>query len=93
MQEQNQGTTTMIRVRFSKIDTAQQSAGLLCCLTAFAIFALATSPLFAQGTNSFTLKFSEKEMKLEHPTDMMWDKYLMWDLAFQRMNDRNMPYG
>ena len=42
--------------------------------------------------NSFTLKFSEKEMKLEHPSDMMWDKYLMWDLAFQRMNDRNMPY-
>jgi hypothetical protein len=46
----------------------------------------------AQNTGAFTLKFAEKEMKLEHPTDMMWDKYLMWDLAFQRMNDRNMPY-
>lgn len=46
----------------------------------------------AQNDGSFTLKITEKEMKLEHPTDMMWDKYLMWDLAFQRMNDRNMPY-
>jgi hypothetical protein len=46
----------------------------------------------AQNSGAFTLKITEKEMKLEHPTDMMWDKYLMWDLAFQRMNDRNMPY-
>jgi hypothetical protein len=46
----------------------------------------------AQDIGAFTLKITEKEMKLEHPTDMMWDKYVMWDLPFQRMNDRNMPY-
>jgi hypothetical protein len=82
----------MTRLSFSRTNAAQQSAELACCLAAIAIIALATSPLHAQGTNSFTLKFSEKEMKLEHPSDMKWDKYLMWDLAFQRMNDRNMPY-
>jgi hypothetical protein len=61
-------------------------------LIALAVAMLLASRLQAQITNSFTLKFSEKEMKLENPADMMWDKYLMWDLAFQRMNDRNMPY-
>jgi hypothetical protein len=59
-----------------------------------ALMLLVTSADRARSQNSgaFTLKITEKEMKLEHPTDMMWDKYLMWDLAFQRMNDRNMPY-
>jgi hypothetical protein len=41
---------------------------------------------------AFTLKITEKEMNLEHPTDMDWQKYLMWDLPVERMNDRNMPY-
>jgi hypothetical protein len=53
--------------------------------------ALAATTADAQ-TGSFTFRISEKELKLEHPTDMMWDKQLMWDLGFQRMNDRNMPY-
>jgi hypothetical protein len=57
-----------------------------------AVPAVAPGQACAQNTGAFTLKITEKEMKLEHPTDMMWDKYLMWDLAFQRMNDRNMPY-
>jgi hypothetical protein len=46
----------------------------------------------AQNVGSFTLKISEKEMNLEHPTDGDWKHYLMWDLGFQRMTDRNMPY-
>lgn len=58
-----------------------------------ALFALAfaASPGVAQ-TGSFTLKISEKEMNLAHPNDMMWQKYIMWDLGYQRMVDRNMPY-
>lgn len=39
----------------------------------------------------FVLKISEKEMQLEHPNDLAWQQYLMRDLPFQRMNDRNMP--
>jgi len=64
-------------------------------MASIAIASLAAVSQQAQAQNteySFTLKITEKEMKLEHPTDMMWDKYLMWDLGFQRMNDRNMPY-
>ncbi len=62
-------------------------------LLIFALQMMSASRVDAQNnTGAFTLKITEKEMKLEHPTDMMWDKYLMWDLGFQRMNDRNMPY-
>jgi hypothetical protein len=80
----------MIRLTFPSPKTAASSAAFA-CIIALSATALTAGRLEAQG-NSFTLKFSEKEMKLEHPTDMMWDKYLMWDLGFQRMNDRNMPY-
>jgi hypothetical protein len=60
---------------------------------AIALSAFICSPAQAQlNFGAFTLKITEKEMNLEHPTDMMWQKYLMWDLPFQRMNDRNMPY-
>src|SRR4051794_12945754 len=56
-------------------------------LLLLAIFATAT-----QAQNAFTMSISEKEMKLEHPNDMMWDKWLMWDLGYQRMVNRNSPY-
>jgi hypothetical protein len=81
----------MIRLSYSKPRAAQGPAAFACCLVIVAVTGLSAERLEAQD-NSFTLRFSEKEMKLEHPSDMMWDKYLMWDLAFQRMNDRNMPY-
>jgi hypothetical protein len=61
-------------------------------LLALAITAIADLPAQAQTTPTFTVNISEKEMKLDEPTDPMWDKHLMWDLSFQRMNDRNMPY-
>jgi hypothetical protein len=61
-------------------------------LLALAITTIADSLAQAQTTPPFTFNISEKEMKLAHPTDMMWDKHLMWDMSFQRMNDRNMPY-
>lgn len=52
------------------------------------------APVAAQQVDggSFTLKISEKELKLESPADMMLDKYLMWDLPFQRVRNRNAPY-
>ncbi len=42
--------------------------------------------------NSWIVSISEKEMKLDHPADMMWDKWLMWDIGYQRMMCRNTPY-
>jgi hypothetical protein len=82
----------MIRLALPRFESRRHVAGAL-GLMAIVVLATATSRAAAQtNSGSFTLKITEKEMKLEHPTDMMWDKYLMWDLAFQRMNDRNMPY-
>lgn len=46
----------------------------------------------SRAANSWTVSVSEKQMKLENPSDPMWDKWLMWDLGYQRMMDRNMPY-
>jgi hypothetical protein len=60
-------------------------------MLAFTSLALAATTADAQVGN-FTVRISEKQLKLEHPADMAWDKSLMWDLGFQRMNDRNMPY-
>jgi hypothetical protein len=86
------GTTTMIRSALRILNCHRGGTERAHGFLAMMLAVLAAGPVMAQGTDSFTLKFSEKEMKLENPTDMMWDKYLMWDLAFQRMNDRNMPY-
>lgn len=55
------------------------------------LFAMLASPA-VQAQNSWTVSISEKELKLEHPVDMMWDKWLMWDIGYQRMMDRNAPY-
>jgi hypothetical protein len=52
----------------------------------------AISSSAANAQNSWSLSISEKELKLEHPTDMMWDKWLMWDIGWQRMMNRNMPF-
>jgi hypothetical protein len=57
----------------------------------FALFAILASPA-ARAQNTWTVSISEKELKLENPVDMMWDKWLMWDIGFQRMMERNMPY-
>jgi hypothetical protein len=45
-----------------------------------------------QAQNSWNLSISEKEDKLANPTDPMWNKWLMWDLGYQRMIERNAPY-
>jgi hypothetical protein len=38
------------------------------------------------------LSISEKEGELVHAGDMTWGNWLMWDTAYERMIDRNMPY-
>jgi PEP-CTERM motif-containing protein len=59
---------------------------------AIALSALVGTPAQAQlNFGAFTLKFCEKEMKFEHPTAPDWQTYLMMDLPFQRMIDRNTP--
>jgi hypothetical protein len=66
--------------------TAIWSAALM----ALAMAASLTSQVSAQ--DSWTASISEKELMLAHPNDPMWAKWLMWDIGFQRMVDRNMPY-
>src|SRR5436305_15178811 len=59
-------------------------------LMALAAATSLTSQVSAQ--DSWTLRISEKENELAHTGDPMWAKWLMWDIGFQRMVDRNMPY-
>ncbi|WP_197529016.1 PEP-CTERM sorting domain-containing protein [Aeoliella mucimassa] len=40
----------------------------------------------------FQIKISEKEMILEHPDDPDYKMYAMWDTAYQRIQNRNMPW-
>jgi hypothetical protein len=61
-----------------------------------ALSALAVSTA-AQAADSWTVSISEKQQKLVHddPSDpdfMMWDKWLMWDIGYERMICRNMPF-
>lgn len=63
----------------------------LCALGALLVVAAVASPSVAE-VGAFSVKISEKEMLLDAPDDMAVQKYVMWDLGFQRMNDRNMPY-
>jgi hypothetical protein len=78
----------MARLNLQNVRTCHGLAVLAVALSAFIC-----SPAQAQlNFGAFTLKFTEKEMNLEHPTDMDWQTYLMRDLPFQRMNDRNMPF-
>jgi hypothetical protein len=58
----------------------------------FALVILAFVASAAEAQNSWQVNISEKELKLEHPVDMMWDKWLMWDIGYQRMMCRNTPY-
>ena len=57
-----------------------------------AVLSLATVGAAARAQDAFTVNISEKEMMLDHPGDMMWTKYLMWDLGYQRMMNRNAPF-
>jgi hypothetical protein len=58
-------------------------------ILALSFFAAGVRPVVAQDT--WLLQISEKENQLVHPSDPMWMKSNMWDVSYQRMNDRNMP--
>ncbi|HEX3599640.1 MAG TPA: PEP-CTERM sorting domain-containing protein [Lacipirellulaceae bacterium] len=59
---------------------------------AIALVVAASLASAAKAQNAFTVNLSEKKDKLANPTDMMWDKWVTWDLGSQRMRDRNSPY-
>ncbi|HEX5471520.1 MAG TPA: PEP-CTERM sorting domain-containing protein [Lacipirellulaceae bacterium] len=59
-------------------------------LASLAISASFTNRTLAQ--DSWSLRISEKENELAHTNDPMWSKWLMWDIGYQRMVDRNSPY-
>lgn len=46
----------------------------------------------ALAQDNFSVRLSEKEGELAHTGDPMWSKWLMWDIGYQRMVDRNSPY-
>ncbi|MCI0349251.1 MAG: hypothetical protein L0Z53_07495, partial [Acidobacteriales bacterium] len=77
----------MLPIHDLKTRNAQRVAAML-ALTCLSLVAI-SSPLLAQDT--WLLKISEKELQLANPNDPMWMKSNMWDISFQRMNDRNMP--
>lgn len=69
-----------------------RSVGMIATSVAAIAFAWMALAAPAAAQNNWTMSISEKEMKLENPLDMMWDKWLMWDIGYQRMMCRNMPY-
>ena len=60
-----------------------------------ALAALALTVSFASQSlaqTAWSLRLSEKEGELAHTNDPMWSKWLMWNIGYQRMVDRNSPY-
>jgi hypothetical protein len=50
------------------------------------------SQVLAATPDAFTVRLSEKEGELANGNDPMWSKWLMWDIGYQRMVERNSPY-
>ncbi len=75
-----------------KVDTRRRFATRAVAAAAFTLLSAVVHLAQAQNLGTWTLEVSEKEMKLEHPLDMMWDKWLTWDTSSQREDERNMPY-
>jgi hypothetical protein len=73
----------------SNLKTIRAASLFTACL-ALTVFSFAGKNASAQ--DSWSLRLSEKEGELEHTGDPMWSKWLMWDIGYQRMVDRNMPY-
>ena len=69
------------------VNNSMRTRALITSLLSMAFVAIAASAVRAD--NSWTVSISEKEMKLDNPVDMMWDKWLMWDIGYQRMICRN----
>jgi hypothetical protein len=77
----------MISILQFKRHNIRRAAGALMPLC---LLLLIAPSLRAQAT-TWVARISEKELQLSNGTDPMWMKALMWDLSYDRMNDRNMP--
>jgi hypothetical protein len=64
----------------------------LCFVALTALATVVSSAIQVTAQDSWSLRLSEKEGELAHTGDAMWSKWLMWDIGFQRMKDRNSPY-
>jgi hypothetical protein len=64
---------------------------LALCLTVFSISA-APHATAAIGDVGFEIKLCESEMVLEHPGDMQYKMFAMWDSPYQRIAARSMPW-
>jgi hypothetical protein len=73
------------------IGTALNIGRQAACMLAVAALAITVS-VTSQAFGQWSLRISDKEGQLAHTGDPMWNKWLMWDIGFQRMVDRNMPY-
>ncbi len=80
----------MIRRMLSDMAKHKCAVGFASVLFSCLIVAIAGPA--ARAESSYTANFSEKELKLEHPVDPAWDDWLMGDIGFQRMVERNSPY-
>lgn len=66
-------------------------SGLALCLCIVAV--LVASPAHAViETAGFEVSFCEKEMVLEHPDEMQYMKFSMWDTPYERIRNRSMPW-
>jgi hypothetical protein len=73
--------------------SAPNTSRAVVCLAALAALAMLTSiSTAATPLDDWSVRLSEKEGELAHTGDAMWSKWLMWDIGYQRMVDRNSPY-
>jgi hypothetical protein len=90
--EISKGKTAMIsrilNVRASHSRVPRFGSVLLACLL---LVMIALAVRAATPPNSFEVKVSEKELRLQHP-DGSWDDWLAGDLGYQRMVQRNAPF-
>jgi hypothetical protein len=72
---------------------ASNAGRAVVCFAALAALAITASiSTAATPVDDWSVRLSEKEGELEHTGDAMWSKWLMWDIGYQRMVDRNSPY-
>jgi hypothetical protein len=61
-------------------------------IAAVAMGVAVTMNVPARAAGLFTVKISEKELKLKNPNDAAWDAWFQGDIGFQRMVERNSPF-
>jgi hypothetical protein len=83
----------IIRGKTTMTQSASNTVRAVVCLAVLAALAVTTSiSSAATPIDDWTVRLSEKENELAHTGDAMWTKWVMWDIGYQRMVDRNAPY-